>query len=57
MRVTQWLVVSLLAAIWALPCRAQSSALEVRSPDQRIVLRFAVAPGKGQTGGDGQLVY
>ena len=37
---------------------AQSSALEVSSPDHQITVRFSVQPGKGQEPGkDGQLVY
>lgn len=36
---------------------AQSSPVEVSSPNQRIALRFAIEPGKGQASGDGQLVY
>ncbi len=39
-------------------CCAQSTPVEVSSPDHRIKLRLAVQPGKGQEPGqDGQLVY
>jgi alpha-glucosidase len=38
--------------------RAQSSRVEVTSPDHRITLRFAVQPRKGQDAGqEGKLVY
>jgi alpha-glucosidase len=36
---------------------AQSSTVEISSPDHRIILHFAVKPDKGLTSGDGQLVY
>ncbi len=36
---------------------AQSSPVEISSPDHRTTLRFAVQPGKDQSSGDGQLIY
>jgi alpha-glucosidase len=35
----------------------QTGQAEVKSPDQKIVLHFAIVPAKGQISGDGQLVY
>ena len=43
-----------MGAAWG---RAQTSPIEVSSPDHRITMRFAVKPGKDATGPEGQLVY
>ena len=51
------LAVSVNLALCALAMQAQSGPLEVRSPDSRITLRFAVVPGKGQASSAGRLVY
>jgi len=50
-------VLSALVMLNPVGSRAQSAPVEVSSPDKQIVLRFTVVPGKGQTTGDGQLVY
>ncbi|MGC2162950.1 MAG: glycoside hydrolase family 97 N-terminal domain-containing protein, partial [Silvibacterium sp.] len=51
----------LLAMLFLLPgfslVHAQSRPVEVSSPDHRVVLTFAIRPGRNQTSGDGQLVY
>ena len=53
-----WCFLSVLAFVGAPVCRAQSTPVEVASPDHRITLRFTVQPVKGQeTGHGGQLVY
>ena len=53
-----WCLLSVLAFVGAPVCRAQSTPVEVASPDHRITLRFTVQPVKGQEGRqDGQLVY
>jgi alpha-glucosidase len=53
-----WILVLALAFCSGPVIRAQSSPVEVSSPDHRITLRFAVEPGKGQEGAqDGQLTY
>ncbi len=49
--------VSVLALLGVSLARAQSGPIEVSSPDHRIILRFAVVPGKGQASGEGQLMY
>ncbi len=52
-------LVSLFAALGSPLVYSQSSPVEVKSPDQQIVLDFKVHPGNGKqgTGTDGQLVY
>jgi alpha-glucosidase len=51
-------LIAMLVLLPGLPlAQAQSGSVQVSSPDHRIVLRFAVRPGKGQTEADGQLVY
>ena len=53
-----WCLLSVLTFVGAPVCRAQSTPVEVTSPDHRITLRFTVQPVKGQEAGhDGQLVY
>jgi len=58
---SQWkffaLLLLLLAALGPLVVSAQSSPVEVSSPDHQIALYFKVQPGKQATGTDGQLVY
>jgi alpha-glucosidase len=46
-----------LILLGSLAGHAQSSTVEISSPDHRIILHFAVKPDKGLTAGDGQLVY
>src|ERR1700723_2805001 len=58
----QWELLSLCATLalpglGALAAHAQSSTVEISSPDHRIILRVAVKPDKGLNSGDGQLVY
>jgi alpha-glucosidase len=58
----QWKLLSLYATLslillGSLAAHGQSSTVEISSPDHRIILHFAVKPGKGLTSGDGQLVY
>lgn len=49
---------SALAFAAAPASRAQSTPVEVTSPDHRIVLRFTIQPVKGQEAANsGQLVY
>ncbi len=43
--------------IAAMRSHAQSSSVEVSSPDHRITMRFAVIPGKDKASPDGQLMY
>jgi hypothetical protein len=56
-----WSLVSAFTLMSAAPSPAQSPAqtspLEVSSPDHRITMRFALKPGKDAAGPDGQLVY
>ena len=46
-----------LILLGSLAGHAQSSTVEISSPDHRIILHFAVRPDKGLSSGDGQLVY
>jgi alpha-glucosidase len=50
-------VVPVLTLLGASIVRAQSGSVEVSSPDNQITLRFDVQPGKGESTGEGQLVY
>ena len=50
-------VVPVLTLLGASIARAQSGSVEVSSPDNQITLRFDVQPGKGESTGEGQLVY
>jgi alpha-glucosidase len=50
-------VLSVVAILGPFYSRAQSGPVEVSSPDQNVSLHFEIVPEKGQTSGDGQLVY
>jgi alpha-glucosidase len=50
-------VVSMLLPTTLPLASAQSRQVEIRSPDHRITLHFAIQPGKNPASEDGQLVY
>jgi alpha-glucosidase len=52
-----WSLIPVLAMMGTARSHAQTSPMEVTSPDHRITMRFAVKPGKEAAGPDGQLMY